>query len=39
MSGRPIKRTLRSGPPAGTARLRRVRLHGTSESEWDMEGR
>ena len=29
----------RSGPPAGTERLRRVRLHGTSESEWDMEGR
>ena len=29
----------RRGPPAGTARLRRVRLHGTSESEWDMEGR
>ena len=29
----------RRGPPAGTERLRRVRLHGTSESEWDMEGR
>ena len=29
----------RSGPPAGTERLRRVRLHGTSESEWDREGR
>ena len=29
----------RRGPPAGTERLRRVRLHGTSASEWDMEGR
>ena len=29
----------RRGSPAGTERLRRVRLHGTSESEWDMEGR
>ena len=29
----------RSGLPAGTERLRRVRLHGASESEWDMEGR
>ena len=29
----------RRGPPAGTARLRRVRLPGTSASEWDMEGR
>ena len=29
----------RRGPPAGTERLRRVRLPGTSASEWDMEGR
>ena len=29
----------RRGPPAGTERLKRVRLHGTSESEWDREGR